>query len=83
MWIADKWKDYEVIDCSRGEKLERWGSYLLVRPDPQVIWDTPRTDTGWKKKTDITTAVKKEAVNGNSLICPSNGRYSMALLLLI
>ena len=50
MWIADKWKDYEVIDCSRGEKLERWGSYLLVRPDPQVIWDTPRTDTGWKKK---------------------------------
>ena len=43
MWIADKWKDYEIIDCSKGEKLERWGSYLLVRPDPQVIWDTPRT----------------------------------------
>lgn len=41
MWIADSWKDYEVIDCSRGEKLERWGKYLLVRPDPQVIWDTP------------------------------------------
>lgn len=38
MWIADKWKDYEVIDCSGGEKLERWGDYTLVRPDPQVIW---------------------------------------------
>ena len=34
MWIADKWKDYEIIDCSNGEKLERWGKYLLVRPDP-------------------------------------------------
>ena len=43
MWIADNWKDYEVIDCSKGEKLERWGKYILVRPDPQVIWDTPKT----------------------------------------
>ena len=49
MWIADGWKDYEVIDCSRGEKLERWGKYLLIRPDPQVIWDTERTDAGWKR----------------------------------
>ena len=49
MWIADKWNDYEVIDCSKGEKLERWGSYLLVRPDPQVIWDTLRTAKGWRK----------------------------------
>lgn len=50
MWIADKWKQYEVLDTSSGEKLERWGDYLLVRPDPQVIWNTPRTNTGWKKK---------------------------------
>ena len=48
MWLADKWKDYEVIDCSQGEKLERWGKYLLVRPDPQVIWDTPKREKGWK-----------------------------------
>lgn len=48
MWIADNWKDYEVLDTSKGEKLERWGKYLLVRPDPQVIWDTPRTLKGWK-----------------------------------
>ena len=49
MWIADRWKDYCVIDCSAGEKLEHWGPYTLVRPDPQVIWDTPKTDKGWKK----------------------------------
>lgn len=49
MWLADNWKDYEVIDCSKGEKLERWGDYILVRPDPQVIWDTPRREKGWHK----------------------------------
>lgn len=49
MWIAENWKDYEIIDCSKGEKLERWGKYLLVRPDPQVIWDTPKTEKGWRK----------------------------------
>lgn len=49
MWIADNWKDYEVIDTSCGEKLERWGDYILVRPDPQVIWNTPKRLPGWKK----------------------------------
>ena len=48
MWIADKWNDYEVIDTSDGEKLERWGKYTLVRPDPQVIWNTPKTDRRWR-----------------------------------
>lgn len=49
MWLADQWNDYEVIDCSKGEKLERWGDYLLIRPDPQVIWDTPKKEKGWRK----------------------------------
>ena len=49
MWIADGWEDYELLDCGGGEKLERWGDYLLVRPDPQVIWDTPKKETGWHK----------------------------------
>ena len=48
MWIANDWKEYEVIDTSCGEKLERWGKYTLVRPDPQVIWDTPKISRGWK-----------------------------------
>ncbi len=50
MWMADKWKDYEVLDTSSGEKLERWGDYILVRPDPQVIWNTRRTALEWKRK---------------------------------
>lgn len=50
MWIAENWKDYEVIDCSQGEKLERWGDYILVRPDPQVLWNLPRNNPAWKKK---------------------------------
>lgn len=49
MWIADNWKDYEVIDTSNGEKLERWGKYHLLRPDPQVIWNTPKNNPNWKK----------------------------------
>ncbi len=48
MWVSDKWRDFELIDCSRGEKLERWGDYTLVRPDPQAIWDTPRRDGRWR-----------------------------------
>jgi 23S rRNA (cytosine1962-C5)-methyltransferase len=50
MWIADQWKDYEILDTSSKEKLERWGNYLLVRPDPQVLWNTPHEHEGWKKK---------------------------------
>ncbi len=49
MWIADNWKDYEVIDTSGGEKLERWGNYLLVRPDPQVIWTSEQKNRGWRR----------------------------------
>ena len=47
MWLADNWIDYELLDCSDGERLERWGGYILKRPDPQVIWHTPETHPGW------------------------------------
>ena len=49
MWIANHWKDYEVIDTSCGEKLERWGRYILLRPDPQVIWKTEKTVPEWNR----------------------------------
>ena len=48
MWIADNWKDYTVIDTSSGEKLERWGKYTLIRPDPQVIWKTEKKNILWR-----------------------------------
>ena len=49
MWVADKWVDYKVIDTSDGEKLEFWGKYSLIRPDPQVIWKTEKKDPLWRK----------------------------------
>ena len=49
MWISDGWKDYELIDVSGSERLERWGDSILIRPDPQVIWKTEKTDPRWRK----------------------------------
>ena len=49
MWVSDKWKDYELIDASDGERLERWGKYILIRPDPQIIWKSERRHPLWKK----------------------------------
>jgi 23S rRNA (cytosine1962-C5)-methyltransferase len=48
MRCSQNWQDYKIIDTSNGEKLEKWGKYTLIRPDPQVIWDTPRNNTAWK-----------------------------------
>lgn len=39
MYLADKWKDYELLDCGNGQRLERWGDFNLIRPDPQAIWE--------------------------------------------
>ncbi len=49
MWKADKWEEYELIDTSDGERLERWGKYLLVRPDPQIIWKDVKQDRRWER----------------------------------
>lgn len=48
MWLADKWKEYKVLDVSDGEKLENWAGYTLIRPDPQVIWSSPRKLRAWR-----------------------------------
>lgn len=47
MWISDRWKDYRLLDATDGERLEKWGEYTLVRPDPQVIWKTDRRPALW------------------------------------
>lgn len=75
MWVANEWKDYEVLDTSEGEKLERWGDFLLVRPDPQVIWNTPKSHKVGRLKMHTITAVIKEAANGNFSICQNNGLF--------
>ena len=49
MWIADKWKDYVILDTSSGEKLEMWGRYSLIRPDPQVIWNSDKKNPFWTR----------------------------------
>ena len=49
MWVADNWIDYSLIDTSNGEKLERWGDYTLIRPDPQVIWESKKDHIAWKR----------------------------------
>ena len=48
MNIATNWKDYEILDMANGEKLERWGGYTLIRPDPQIIWKNKSFPDKWK-----------------------------------
>lgn len=49
MRYTSSWKDYELLDCSSGERLERWRDIILIRPDPQVIWKTPKRHPAWRK----------------------------------
>lgn len=49
MWYSENWIDYELIDAEGGERLERWGDYILIRPDPQIIWTGERKDPRWRK----------------------------------
>ena len=53
MWCSDNWLDYELLDASDGERLERWGKYILVRPDPQIIWKGEAKSKLWKNADGI------------------------------
>ena len=77
MWIADKWKDYEVIDCSGGEKLERWGDYTLVRPTRRSSGIPQKKKKAGSIGMNTTTAAKKAAVNGSFLIYQNSGKFTM------
>ncbi|MCR5789084.1 MAG: class I SAM-dependent methyltransferase [Lachnospiraceae bacterium] len=49
MWTAEQWKDFEILDASGGERLERWSRFTLIRPDPQVIWQTEKKNPLWNR----------------------------------
>ncbi len=49
MWSSEKWQDYELLDASDGERLERWGKFVLIRPDPQVIWRGAKSHSMWER----------------------------------
>lgn len=49
MWFSENWKDYELLDTSDGERLERWGDFILIRPDPQIIWKNTARHPAWKR----------------------------------
>ena len=53
MFVANNWKEYRLVDANGGERLEKWGDYTLIRPDPQVIWNGERNLSGWKKADGI------------------------------
>ena len=65
MWVADGWKDYELIDTSDGERLERWGDYILIRPDPQVIWKGCASSPLWKRADGI---YRRSATGGGAWV---------------
>ena len=65
MWIADQWKEYELLDASDGERLERWGNYILIRPDPQIIWKGAAVHPAWKHADGI---YRRSATGGGSWI---------------
>ena len=67
MWYSDNWKDYELLDTSDGERLERWGNLILIRPDPQIIWKGVAKHPAWKKADGI---------------CRNLGKFNMEILVL-
>lgn len=83
MWVADKWKEYELIDCEGGERLERWGKYILIRPDPQVIWNGKRKNPLWREAHGV---YRREGGGGSWVVnnmpenwCISYGKYQFRL----
>ena len=83
MWAADKWKDYELIDCEGGERLERWGKYILIRPDPQVIWNGKRKNPLWREAHGV---YRRQGGGGSWVVnnmpenwCINYGKYQFRL----
>ena len=76
---ADTWKDYELLDATDGNRLERWGETLLVRPDPQVVWKTPQQSPLWAKADAVYHRSNQGAASGSTAaVCPKSGRSPAA-----
>ena len=79
MFISDNWTDYQLLDAEGGERLERWGDYVLIRPDPQVIWHSERVNPFWRKAQGI---YRRSSSGGGAWgcagRCPTNGRLPTA-----
>lgn len=73
MWSADNWKDYELLDCSDGQRLERWGKYVLIRPDPQVLWKNCKQHPMWKHADAVYTRSGSGGEAGTATRCLRNG----------
>ena len=76
---ADSWRDYELLDATNHNRLERWGQTLLIRPDPQVIWKNDETSPCGPGPMPCTTARPRAAGSGTTTsACPRNGRSTGA-----
>ena len=69
---ADTWKDYELLDATDGNRLERWGETILIRPDPQVVWKTPKQSPLWAKADAVYH--RSNPVSYTHLTLPTNSR---------
>lgn len=76
MWQANQWKEYELLDASDGERLERWGTYTLIRPDPQVIWKGFRRHPAWKHADAVYTRSHKGGGSWNANKLPDEWEIS-------
>ncbi len=80
MWTADNWKEYELLDCSDGNRLERWGDYILIRPDPQVIWKNCKRHPNWRKPDAVYTRSSKGGGQWNENRLPDEWKISYGAL---
>lgn len=78
MWYLEDLGDYELLDCSDGQRLERWGDYILIRPDPQVIWKGVRRHPAWKKPDAVYSRSKSGGGAWSEHRLPESWRCSIA-----
>lgn len=79
MWAEKNWKDYELLDASDGERLERWGKYILIRPDPQIIWKGAKKNPFWKKADAVYSRAKSGGGSWSQSKLPEEWKISFTM----